>query len=185
MDTEHDIKPQLRHSLLDLRGSLADTARQGWDSQICEHVEHYLKPFPFATLGIYFSVRNEPELLDLYIRLSQSGIILSLPVVQASQAPLLFARWAPGEPLVSDRFGIPTPSVRHFVSLPDALLIPCLGFTRERFRLGYGGGFYDRTLEQLPRPHTIGVSYSCLETSFPTQEHDVALDCLITENGIL
>ena len=185
MDTEHDIKPQLRRSLLDMRSALADTVRQQWDSQISAHLEPYLETLTFTTLGIYLSVRNEPDMMTLYTKVSQSGIILSLPVVTASRAPLQFARWAPGDPLTPDRFGIPTPEVKDFIALPELLLIPCLGFTQDRFRLGYGGGFYDRTLEKQPRPHTIGISYSCLKTDFPTRKYDIPLDSLITENGIL
>ncbi|UUZ56730.1 hypothetical protein LP419_17725 [Massilia sp. H-1] len=67
------------------------------------------------------------------------------------------------------------------VARPGALLIPCVGFNGERFRLGYGGGYYDRTLAPAPRPVTAGVAYQCLAADFASAPHDVALDRVLTE----
>ncbi len=184
-DYPEDIKPALRRSLLFLRCSLDDNKRAQWDAKIGEHIEHHLKTRSLTTLGVYFSTQNEPDLTALYDTLSQKGIILSLPVVIKKAAPLQFAKWMPGDPLVKDSYGISTPEIRDFVPLPQALLIPCLGYTTERFRLGYGGGYFDRTLEQKPRPHTIGIAYSCLASRFPIQEYDIPMDCIITETGPL
>lgn len=69
--------------------------------------------------------------------------------------------------------------------MPVAMLIPCVGFTEKRFRLGYGGGFFDRTLALYPETHKIGVAYSCLATTFDAEENDIPLDCVITEQGIV
>ena len=66
---------------------------------------------------------------------------------------------------------------------PPALLVPCLGFNDAGFRLGYGGGYYDRTLELAPRPFTLGIAYACLAAQFASAPHDVALDRIITELG--
>ena len=184
MKTKQNIKQDLRRSLLAIRGDLADTIRLHWDDQIRTHIRQHLSALSFTTLGVYLSIRNEPDLMDLYNILSRSSITLSLPVVTDNQAPLQFAQWVPGESLIPDRFGVRTPSVKRFISLPEVLLVPCLGFTRDRFRLGYGGGFYDRTLGQIPGPFAIGVSYSCLKVDFPVGEHDIAMHCLITEDGV-
>ena len=180
-----NIKPALRRSLLSLRCALDDGERARWDAKIGEHIAFHLTARALATLGVYFSTQNEPDLMALYDNLSRQGIILSLPVVVKKAAPLQFAKWKPGDPLAKDSYGISTPANREFVALPQALLIPCLGFTEDRFRLGYGGGYFDRTLEQKPRPYTIGVAYSCLKTAFPIQPYDIPLDTIITETGII
>jgi 5,10-methenyltetrahydrofolate synthetase len=80
-----------------------------------------------------------------------------------------------------DEMGVAVPEVLRFTERPPALLVPCLGFNEQRFRLGYGGGFYDRTLEHAPRPTTLGIAYACLEEQFASAPHDVALDRIITE----
>lgn len=182
---KQDIKLALRRSLLALRCSLDDAKRAPWDQKIREYIEQHLQIHALSSLGVYFSTRNEPDLTELYASLSRKGMILSLPIVTGKASPLQFATWKPGDPLVKDNFGIPTPKNQEWVSLPQALLIPCVGFTRNRFRLGYGGGYFDRTLEQQPRPHTIGIAYACLEASFPVQEYDIPLDWIITETGII
>jgi len=184
-DPEQDAKSALRRSLLVMRCALDDAARGPQDRKICEHIARYLLARPPTTLGVYLSARNEPDLMELYTALSQKGVTLSLPVVTGKASPLQFAKWKPGDPLVRDRFGIDTPEIREFIPLPRMLLVPCLGFTPERFRLGYGGGYYDRTLEKEPRPHTIGVAYSCLEVRFPIQAYDVPMDCIMTETGVI
>lgn len=183
IDSPEDIKPALRHSLLSLRCGLDENDRVQWDKKIGEYIECHLRAHSLTTLGVYFSTRNEPDLMALYDTLSQKGIILSLPVVIKKASPMQFAHWKPGDPLVKDSYGISTPETRNFVPLPQALLIPCLGYTKDRFRLGYGGGYFDRTLEQKPRPHTIGIAYSCLQSRFPVQEYDIPMDCIITETG--
>jgi 5,10-methenyltetrahydrofolate synthetase len=180
-----DMKPELRRFFLGLRCSLDERQRSKWDRKISQHIEHYFQTRSPSTLGIYFPTRNEPDLTKLYVRLAEKGFSLSLPVVMDKRAPLRFAQWEPGDPLIKDSYGISTPEIRQFVPLPQTLLIPCLGFTSDRYRLGYGGGYFDRTLEQDPRPHTIGVAYACLKTAFPSQEYDVPLDCIVTETGII
>jgi 5,10-methenyltetrahydrofolate synthetase len=69
--------------------------------------------------------------------------------------------------------------------MPQALLIPCVGFNRNKIRLGYGGGFYDRTLAPLSRPRTVGIAYSCGLAEFDGAAHDIALDAVITETADL
>lgn len=185
LDIPEKAKTELRHLLLTMRRSLEPEKRMQWDRQISQHIERYLKEHVMATLGIYFSIRNEPELTHLYETLSRKGFSLSLPMIVKKEAPLQFVRWKPGDALINGNFGIPVPQVQHAVPLPDAILVPCLGFTSDRFRLGYGGGYFDRTLEQKPRPHTIGVAYSCLKTQFEIQKYDIPMDCIITEEGVI
>lgn len=82
--------------------------------------------------------------------------------------------------MTTGAFGTAIPQSNAEVN-PDVLLLPCVGFNNGRFRLGYGGGFYDRTLAATPRPTTIGVAYDCSEASFGHEAHDIAMDVVITE----
>jgi 5,10-methenyltetrahydrofolate synthetase len=109
---------------------------------------------------------------------------LALPVVVDKDAPLRFVNWTPGDAMLKDGFGVAIPASGEVVS-PQALLIPCVGFNRQRLRLGYGGGFYDRTLAVDPRPTTVGIGYACGLVDFDGAAHDIALDMIFTETGIL
>ena len=80
--------------------------------------------------------------------------------------------------------GVAVPARLRLRPAPATLLVPCLGFSTERYRLGYGGGYYDRTLEHAPRPVTVGVAYGCLKASFASGTYDIALDYVVTEGDL-
>jgi len=82
--------------------------------------------------------------------------------------------------MVTGGMGVTVPGNVHLVERPPALLVPCLGFNADGYRLGYGGGFYDRTLEEKPRPATLGIAYACQQAPFGHAPHDVALDVIVT-----
>lgn len=138
------------------------------------------------TIGVYMPHRGEVDLRGwMAIVDFQEGITLALPVAPQAAAPLQFARFRIGDPLINDSFGISVPLQQDWV-IPDVLLIPCVGFTRDRMRLGYGGGYYDRTLAYMqPKPIALGIAFSCQECSFLAQEHDVPLDAIINEKGVV
>jgi 5-formyltetrahydrofolate cyclo-ligase len=174
-------KSALRQALLDRRLNIPDIDRTRMDAAIAAHLERWLDQHQIDILGIFWPIRNEPDLHDLYRRLSSRKLKLALPVVTEKNMPLRFAAWAPGDPMKKDAFGVPAPENLAFVPTPDALLIPCVGFNSLRYRIGYGGGFYDRTLAIEPKPLAIGIAYSCQLAQFQTGEHDVALDLIVTE----
>ncbi|MFI4940954.1 MAG: 5-formyltetrahydrofolate cyclo-ligase, partial [Burkholderiales bacterium] len=122
---------------------------------------------------------------DTTVELAKRGVQLALPVVVNADAPLLFAKWTPGDALAPDARGlpmkVPMPAPPHVMVHPEALLIPCVGFNRQRIRLGYGGGLYDRTLAAVPRPLAIGIAYSSALETFSAAPHDIALDAMVTE----
>ena len=149
------------------------------DTIICDRVLAWLHAHPIASLGVYHPIRKEPDLHALYNVLSAQGVHLSLPIILGQDQALGFVRWTPGDALVKDTLGTSVPVERVAVQ-PQALLIPCLGFNAERIRLGYGGGFYDRTLALQPRPLAIGVAYAHALREFPGEPHDMVLDVIIT-----
>jgi 5-formyltetrahydrofolate cyclo-ligase len=175
-------KTSLRRELLANRQAIAPEVRNAIDAAIQKHVLQWTDVHPVAVLGVYWPIRGEPDLRDCYAELSSRGLRLALPVVVDRNAPLRFIEWKPGDAMIKDAFGVAIPTSGAAVQ-PDALLIPCVGFNEERFRLGYGGGFYDRTLALVGRPVTVGIGYEISRTRFEADAHDVPLDFVITEKG--
>jgi 5-formyltetrahydrofolate cyclo-ligase len=173
-------KTDLRRSLLAVRQAMTPEQRANYDAAIAAQLRLWLKANPLRILGVYWPIRSEPDLRTLYADLSREGMQLALPVVVGKDAPLAFAAWTPGDPLERDAHGVPTPVKRDFVS-PEGLLIPCVGINADNNRLGYGGGFYDRTLATKPGPLAIGIAYACSRAAFSADPHDVALDMVITD----
>ena len=131
------------------------------------------------------AVTRQPSLL-LWGRalLRSRGVSLCLPVVVTPHAPLEYWRWAPGEPMNVGFWNIPCPARRHVVT-PDLMLAPLVGFDRANYRLGYGGGYFDRTLAAFSRrPTVVGVGYefSALSTIHP-QPHDIPMDKILTDRA--
>lgn len=176
-------KPALRDSLLAARRAVPPDLRQQWDAEIGARILAWWASNPVPTLGVYWPIRGEPDLRSAYTALSERGVQLALPVVLAKDAPLGFAAWAPGDALVKDALGVSIPARHALLMRPQALLIPCVGFNATRIRLGYGGGFYDRTLALAPRPFALGIAYDCALAAFDADPHDVGLDMIVTETG--
>lgn len=174
-------KSVLRRALLADRQAIDSEVRRQWDASIGAQVKALLAAHPFRALGVYWPIRGEPDLRETFGELAARGIRLALPVVIDHDMPLGFAAWTPGDALVKDAMGVSVPTVQQHIE-PDALLIPCVGFNSANMRLGYGGGFYDRTLALDPRPYAIGVAYGCGAAEFDGDPHDVALDVVITES---
>ncbi|RJG07765.1 5-formyltetrahydrofolate cyclo-ligase [Noviherbaspirillum cavernae] len=174
-------KEVLRRALLEKRQAVEPDVRRQWDASIATQITALLATHPVRTLGIYWPIRSEPDLRPLYAELATCGVQLALPVVIAQDAPLRFAAWSPGEPLVKDALAVSIPANADNTLHPDALLIPCVGYNSDNVRLGYGGGFYDRTLATTPRPFTLGIAYSCAMAQFKGAPHDIPLDRIITE----
>jgi 5,10-methenyltetrahydrofolate synthetase len=136
--------------------------------------------------AFYWPMYGEPDLRPLATSLLGSGAEAALPVVVDADGPLEFWRWDEQTPLSREgAWQIPIPAERLPLR-PKVLLIPTLGFDAAGYRLGYGGGYYDRTLAALtPRPLAVGIAYELgrLETIYP-QPHDIPLDLIVTEAGL-
>lgn len=174
-------KNELRRALLAERQAIDAEVRAQWDTEIADRLIAWWKAHQIRSLGVYWPIRSEPDLRPAYAELDAQGVQLALPVVVDKNAPLRFIAWKPGDKTTKDAFGVAIPVAGEEIR-PEALLIPCVGFNALYYRLGYGGGFYDRTLAQSPRPRTVGVGYSCGFAAFDADSHDVALDAVITEN---
>lgn len=141
--------------------------------------------FSTGTVSGFIPYKSEITTIPLLERLAAEGWQTCLPIVIAMEEPLLFRSWVPGEPLVAGAWDIPVPLESAAEAVPDVLLVPMLAFDRKGFRLGYGGGFYDRTLEQLrkvKRVVAIGVAYHAqMVDEVPVGIHDAPLDYVLTE----
>lgn len=137
-----------------------------------------------AVVGFCWPVKNEPDVRPALAVWRQRGIAAALPVVVAADAPLAFRAWLPETPLAPDRYGIPTPTGGAWIT-PSVLLLPLNAFDGAGYRLGYGGGYFDRTLAALtPRPLAVGVGFELNRVdSIRPQAHDQRLDWIVTEAG--
>jgi 5-formyltetrahydrofolate cyclo-ligase len=136
----------------------------------------------YETLGIYWPIRGEIDVRDLAAEHVEAGGRVALPVVVEKGAPVEFWRWEPGMQMQRGFWNIPVPPERAVLE-PDALLVPLVGFDRNGYRLGYGGGYYDRTLAAAAkRPFCIGVGYAWSElATICPQPHDVPMDVIVTD----
>jgi 5,10-methenyltetrahydrofolate synthetase len=151
-------------------------------AQIVEHLVRLLKA-P-AIVGFCWPIKDEPDVRQVLACWAKSGTVAALPVVIAEATPLAFRPWTLVTRLEEDRYGIPTPVDGEFVT-PNLLLLPLNGFDAAGYRLGYGGGYFDRTLAALsPRPLAVGVGFEInrLESIRP-EIHDQRLDWIVTEQG--
>ena len=138
-----------------------------------------------GTVSGFIPYKSEITTIPMLERLHAQGWQTCLPIVIGMEEPLLFRSWVPGEPLIPGAWDIPVPLETAPDAVPDLLLVPMLAFDRKGFRLGYGGGFYDRTLEKLravKRVVAIGVAYHAqLVEEVPVGLHDAPLDYVMTE----
>ena len=174
-----------RARLLALRTETAATLRREWGRAIEARLYAALGERPGITLGVYWPFRAEFDPRSLVRRLVADGFTTALPVVVDKRGPLEYHRWQPGDPLSDGVWNIPIPERRESV-VPQAVLAPLVGFDPACYRLGYGGGFFDRTLAALrPRPEAIGVGFefSLLETIYP-QNFDIPMDLIVTEAAL-
>ena len=171
-----------RRRLLELRTAATPVERRLWESEIEAKLRALLLERPVMTLGVYWPFQAEFDPRALIDWVIAEGFTVALPAVVDKKGPLEYRAWRPGEPLVDGVWNIPIPEARGVV-VPQVVLAPLVGFDRQCYRLGYGGGYFDRTLAaSSPRPLAIGVGYemSQMETIFP-QPFDIPMDVIVTE----
>lgn len=175
-----------RKEALDARAALTVAEREVLGEKLAQHLDALLDEIMPEVEGRviagYWPIKSEPDLRGWLIRLQERGAITAMPVVAVQKAPLVFKPWRRGDRMVRGHWNIPEPDTEQTV-VPDLALAPFLGWDGEGYRLGYGGGYYDRTLAQI-RPVTVGIGLHVarLATIFP-QPHDIALTHIVTEEG--
>lgn len=172
--------------LISERRKLASTTRAEIAGRIADGLDALLGDVQGRTIAVYWPIRGEPDLRPWMDRLRERGGACALPVVVRPKAPVEFRVWRSGIPLERGAWDIPVPAEGPAV-LPDEIIVPVVGFDRDCYRLGYGGGYYDRTLAALcPRPRAIGVgaSEAAVPTIYPLP-HDIPMDAIVTEKGTI
>lgn len=172
---------QLRPHLISRRMSAKDPAAR---DTVVDRLRAVLPDVRGRTIGCYWPLKGELSLLGLMADLiTAAGATIGLPVVVEKNRPIEFWKWHPDMRMTQGFWKIPQPVEREAL-VPDILLVPLVGFDARCYRLGYGGGYYDRTLAALDRkPLCIGVGFELgiLRTIFP-QPHDIPLDAIVTES---
>lgn len=171
-----------RERLIAERLAIPRPARAAAEEAIAARVEALTRAAAPRLVGFYWPFRGEFDGRPLARRLIREGLRFALPVVLAKAQPLEFREWRPGIRMEHGVWNIPIPAEGPPVA-PDLAWVPLVGFDSGCFRLGYGGGFYDRTLAALrPRPRAIGIGYDCQRlASIAPQPHDLPMDAIVTE----
>jgi 5-formyltetrahydrofolate cyclo-ligase len=180
-----DEKRTLRSAMLAWRSGLEEAERRAASDGLLATLRRERPIETPALVSGFWPIKEEIDIRPLMIELFNQGCQLALPVVQGKGQPVIFRAWRPGDPLEAGVFGTLQPSAKREVLQPDALIVPLLACDEEGWRLGYGGGFYDRTLAGL-RAHkkvtAIGVSFDAqLVPDVPHGPGDQRLDWLLTD----
>ena len=172
----------LRREMVARRAALSVAEHDALSARIVAHaLAALLAP---VVAAFCWPIKHEPDVRGLLTAWARAGVRTALPVVVAEGQPLAFREWTPETPLAPDRYGIPTPTTGEWLT-PDLILLPLNGFDAAGYRLGYGGGYFDRTLAALaPRPLAVGVGFEINRVdSIRPEAHDQRLDWIVTENG--
>lgn len=172
-----------RQRLLALRLALPQEIYDAFSNRIAARLDAIFPDLTGRSVSLYWPLRGEPDLRPWAGAIERRGARCCLPVVVEKAAPLKFMIWHPGEKLIRGFWNIPVPPHGGEI-IPDIVLAPVIGYDEKNFRLGYGGGYFDRTLAALPaRPRVIGIGFSIsrIRTIYPLG-HDIPLDMLVTED---
>lgn len=185
MDNLPEWKKQQRKHLIAAREAIPAEIHQQWSQAITDFLKQGFPQPQKMIIGIYWPFRGEYDPRPIARYFLQQGAILALPEITSKNEPLCFREWSPDTPMKSGAYGIPVPLETPIVRL-DALIIPMVGFDQHGYRLGYGSGYFDRTLATYERqPLTIGVAFELqrLDSIYP-QAHDISMHYVVTEAGI-
>ena len=171
-----------RREMVARRVALDRVQHGRWSADIVEHLRSTL---PVPTICAFcWPIKHEPDVRAIIDYWLDQGARAALPVVMAVDRPLQFREWTAQSSLQADRYGIPTPVDGEWLN-PDLILLPLNGFDSAGFRLGYGGGYFDRTLAACqPRPLAVGVGFEINRCpSIRPEAHDQRLDWIVSEAG--
>jgi 5,10-methenyltetrahydrofolate synthetase len=175
----------IRRDRLSAREAIAPAEHAHWSRSIAAHLEKACAALAPGVVAFCFPVRGEFDAQPLVCRLLDRGWRAQMPVALDADAPMRFRDWSPDCAMTCDRHGIPIPDGLDSVTTPDLLLVPLVAFDARGYRLGYGGGYFDRTLAQLGGDaQSWGVGFEIARVAdIRPQAHDRRLDAVITEAG--
>ncbi|MFQ5626695.1 MAG: 5-formyltetrahydrofolate cyclo-ligase [Methyloligellaceae bacterium] len=180
-------KQALRGEMMRRRVQLDANTREALSLSLADAGLSFISPPPGAVISGYAAIRDELDPLALLSVLAAQGHPIALPVTVAKSQTLIFRRWQPGAPLDKGSFNVPEPDTDARELIPDIVLAPLLAFDARGYRLGYGAGYYDRTLASLrdKKPTiAIGLAFDAQQVDeVPHDEHDQKLDWVLTPSG--
>ena len=185
MDNLLEWRKHQRKQLIAVRETLSEVTHQQWSQTISDLLKQGFPKLQKMNIGIYWPFRGEYDPRSTALYFMRHGATLALPEIVGKDKPLCFREWRPDTPLKNGAYGIPVPIEARAVRV-DAIIIPVVGFDQHGYRLGYGSGYFDRTLATYhPQPLTIGIAFEMqrLENVY-AQPHDIALHYIVTETGI-
>jgi 5-formyltetrahydrofolate cyclo-ligase len=180
-----EAKAALRLKAHASRAAIQNSTRAAAAKAVATHFFSAVALKPTDVVAGYWRIKDEMDCQPILIRLMDSFQPVCLPVVLGDDQPLELRLWEQGAALYEAGFGTLAPSELAPHVEPDVIVMPLLGFDQHGTRLGYGGGYYDRTLERLgKRPRLVGIAFAAQELDhIPREAHDVPLDMIVTEAG--
>lgn len=188
-------KKALRQQLIEWRHHMPD--RERCNELLQRVIRVWMVSRSDCVVGAYWPIKGEFDPLPALYRWQEAGREqdaigafqhrkIALPVIDKEHHTLQFHAWYPGCPMEEDAYGIPKPKDTEIVH-PTLLFVPCVGYGLGGYRLGYGGGFYDRTLATLqPQPYTVGLGFAyAFLPDWEPEAHDMPLDAILNENGVV
>ncbi|SEN52210.1 5-formyltetrahydrofolate cyclo-ligase [Roseovarius tolerans] len=181
-----DTRGQLRTARDTLRVAERDTISHALQTHLRTLLTQRFGSVRGRIISFYWPIKAEPDLRPLMAALHEEGAVIALPLVEQKAAPLVFRHWTPQTRMQRGDWNIPVPPPEADRLTPAITLAPLVGWDDDGYRLGYGGGYFDRTLAAVsPRPFTIGIGYQAARlTTIHPQPHDIPLDLILTEAGI-
>ena len=187
-DTALFSKAALRQDLLQKRMEISPAARLKAAEAMCEAFFEHVSISAGMIVAGYWPIRNEIDDIILLRRLLQKGTYCALPCIEKQNKPLVFRPWNESTLMTVGNFSIPEPTGGGAALTPDIVIVPMAAFDMQRHRLGYGAGYYDRTLAQLKAERNIlavGVAYDTqVLPRLPIEENDVRMDMIITDKKV-
>ncbi len=179
------LRKQQRTHLVECRKAITQNDHCIWSNTITTLLQQGFPELGKKNIGIYWPIHGEYDPRPIGIYFHQQGASLALPVVANKHSPLCFQKWWPDAPMKKGAYGIPTPENTEQVNI-DIVMVPMLGFDSQGYRLGYGSGYFDRTLAVInPRPVVIGIAFEISRVdSVDPQSHDIPMDFVVTEAGL-
>ena len=182
-------KPAMRAASLAARGTVTTDLAADFAARLADMGPALAREHRATVVSAYWSIGDEILTLPLLEALAAAGLTVALPVTGRIGEPLVFRAWKPGDAMAIGKMNIPSPRAEAPVVTPDLLFVPLAAFDRRGHRIGYGAGFYDRSLAALRTQKTIvaiGVAYAAQEVPYvPHEPHDEALDFVLTERELI
>ncbi len=185
-DEQEILRADLRNTARVRRAGLAESARIAAADAAARHFRQNVSCGDRSVIAGYWPINGEIDPRPLLSQLARDAFVVCLPVVRGAGQPLVFRIWEPGARLVPAGFGTLAPDDQAPEAIPDVMIVPLVGFDASGTRLGYGGGYYDRTIAAFEtKPVLVGYGFSVQELpDIPRAGHDMPLDFAVTEMGV-